>query len=150
MDLSSIFKQNDFFLTINSEEQLDLYPSNLPYDFTYLLPAPLSLNDGWRVALWDLVWHNRFAKNDTEILRMSIECNFVQPSIVYGTKRQCIGTVPILTARESRASHRIIRPMYVKTIDATITEMQFYIRRENGELVTSFIQDLSFTLHFKQ
>lgn len=150
MDLSNIFKCQHFFLVINSGEQSDLYSNNAPYQFTYLLPKPLKLTDGWSVTLWDIAWHNRFTKNDTDILRMSIECNFVEPSLVYGTQRQCIGTVPIITPRVSRARHQVMNPIYVKTTVAEITEMQFSIKREDGKLLTSFKKDLSLTLHFKQ
>lgn len=149
MDL--LFRRQEFHLVLNSNTYKHIYPLNKPYQFKINLPQTIHIGEGWKVALLDIVWSNKFASSETDILRMFIETNFVQPSIVNTNKRQLLTTVPILSTANRRMHYEPRFKHYVPISGPhLLQELEFYIKREDGSFITTFEKDLSIALHFTQ
>lgn len=146
-----LFDKDDFYITINSNAQQDIFPNNKPYQFIVTLPETLDLSQQWRVGLVDIVWNNNFASSEQGILRMFVESSIVTPSIVTENKRSVLATVPILSNRNQRMYYEPYSKRYIKVSNVQqLREIDINIRNELGDLITTINRDLSITLHFKK
>lgn len=149
--MDSMFRKDEFYLIVNSSHRsADIYAQDKHYAFHAYLPNAVNLSN-WKVGLVDMVWTNEFrAASTTSLLRMVIETNFVQPSIVNGLKRQVIGTVPVTTTVKRRVHYEPAHVKYMKITGSEWQEFEFYIRDESGQFLRMLKSPVSLTLHFKQ
>lgn len=64
-----MFFQNEFFVTVLSNDSLNVFPDNVKCAFTNIVNIPETMSDEWEVGITDIYLNNCFGKNHKKLRR---------------------------------------------------------------------------------
>jgi len=127
-----------FYMIINSNKNLDIYPHNRPHKFRTYLQTPITLKSKWKVALVDI---KLSATND-----LYIYSNICGDTIVDGNKQPLLRRI----CCSSQTDHyQFDQLTYIPVTKSELRDIEFFITDEQGNQASFLKNQVSITLHFR-
>lgn len=127
-----------FYMIINSNKNLDIYPYNKPHKFRTYLQTPVTLKSKWKVALVDI---KLTADND-----MYVYSNICGDTIVDGDKRSLLRRICCSSNSEY---YQFDQLTYIPLTKSELRDIEILITDEQGQQASFLRSSVSLTLHFR-
>lgn len=127
------------YMVCRSDHNLDYYPNNTPCNFKVKLRQTVELNRTWTIALAELHLKEANAKEET----LYIYSDVCGESFINGVKVPLLRRVVVLNN-----SNSIFAPCYyVPVIKSEVSEFEFQLRTERGQLASHIKNPVTLVLH---
>lgn len=132
-----------FYVLLGSEDSLNFFPQNNPYQFRSQLSSPLQLSGLWKVAIVETDISTSFSRTDS----IYIHSNICDNSLVHGQ------SVPLLRrlmfTEPGNWSTILAEPHYIPVKNSDIYDIDIFITDGNDNLTSFLDQPSTVTLHFR-
>ena len=132
-----------FYMTVNSDANLDYFPDNKPYHFKTHLQTALNLSGIWKVSLVDISMYDP-SKHSSNLYIHSDICG---ESILDGEKENILRMIKAY--RSGKWSQESINFHYISVNKSDIRDIEFSIKDKKGILASFLQMPVTITLHFR-
>ena len=130
-----------FYVIIHSDQSLDYFPDNQPFQFKCHFDKALSLDGKWEVALCEIDINEKVQKPS-----LYVACDLCQSTIIYGRSKNVLRKVNADLRRQFTNSFNWL--FYVPVIKSEIREIQIVLEDANNNLGFFLTKPMCVTLHF--
>ena len=127
-------------LYLSSEDSLDIYPTNKPFDFTAELPENIRLPGKWQVALHSVMFKERIVD------WMAICSDLCESSVIGDTKQQVLRRIGPNSARIQEFSNLI----WLDVSRDDLKRVRVFLRLRNMAEPTFMTKPVTCTLELKR
>lgn len=138
--------EDQFYVHLYSNSSDQYFPDNKPYDFTSMLPEPISLHGRWFCALTEIEYTRKNTNDDTP-LHLAIFADICKASITGNEKTTLLRHIPL--TRGQRILYAPASTNYVVVSKCDIDRIHVWIRCPDSSPEALFESKPSrVTLHF--
>lgn len=132
-----------FFMIINSDENKQFFPNNLPYNFKCKVNQQLKLSKNWKFALTEISTSEKASNN--ERICFNIYSDLCGETFVDGVKLPLLRRVDV-KRNENKLFHSWY---YIPIVKTEINEIEFIIKTNKGQSADYLTNTITLILHFK-
>lgn len=136
----------EHYLYAKSDDSLEYFADNKPYQFRVHLNTPLILKGFWKVSLVDFYAESSArGKNPDKFLL--VYSDICKESLLSGNLRPILRRFPF--TNKNQWNYSFDSDVYVPVKKHHIYEIEFYIKTSSDELATQLTEPVVLTLHFR-
>jgi len=152
---------SEFFIFLSSNDSVNKFTTNNPFDFTVELPRPIELHSHeryyWTVALSDIYFHLEQTESPFISPFVHVMCDIVSPSIIRNGYKPVLRSFSIREASRVNstlisASNSLFLPQYFPIISSNFNRIRIYLTDHNLQNINNINNssgELTCSLHFQ-